>query len=253
MVPAIIAAAVAAKMAGEYMGGQSAKDAINRGEKAYGQKQQMGIDTLNTGKSDNNAAYSPYTQVGSQGAAGFGSAVQNYLSNVGTGPQASQYQTTAGGTQAYLDPSAAYSTDQANKATQASALAKGGMGGGLAKALSNNANKMAMTNWNNAFNQQAQANQQNFVQANQQWQNNFNAQNQNVANYSNLANLGLNATTSNQGNQLAYNQGIGTMYGNWASQLQQNANNKAGVGNAQSVGLGNSLGSGILSMYGASK
>ncbi len=253
MVPAIIAAGVAAKMYGDYAGGQNMKGYINRGEAAYGQKQQMGIDTLNAGKTQNTQAYSPYTTVGSQGAAGFGNAAQNYLSNVGTGPQATDFRTTAGGTQDYLDPSAAYTSDQANKATQASALAKGGMGGGLAKALSNNANKMAMTNWNNAFQQQALANQQNFGQSNQQWQNNFNAQNQNVANYSNLANLGLNATTSNQGNQLAYNQGLGGMYGNWASQLQTNANNKAGVSGAQASGLGNSLSSGIASIYGATK
>ncbi len=254
MIPALIAAGVvAAKMGGEYMSGQKQKAAINRGEAAYGQKAQQGINTLQQGKTDATAAYNPYTSVGAQGAAGYGNAIGSYLGNVGTGPNASQYQSGTGQVSDYLNPSAAYTSDQANKATQASALAKGGMGGGLAKALSNNANQMAMTNYNNAYNQMLNTNQQNYGLANQSYQNNFNAQNQNVANYGNLANLGLTSTTANQNLLGQYNAGINTDYMNWGNTLQSNANNKAGVGGAQASGLGNSLGSGIASIYGATK
>lgn len=254
MIPALIAAGVvASKFAGEYMSGQKQKTAINRGEAAYGGKAQQGIDTLQQGKADANAAYSPYTSVGATGAGGFSNATQNYLGNVGTGPDASQYQSGTGQVSDYLNPSAAYTSDQASKATQASALAKGGMGGGLAKALSNNANQMAMTNYNNAYNQMLNTNQQNYGLANQSFQNKFNVNNQNVANYSNLANLGLDATTSNQGLLGQYNSGINQDYMNWGNTLQSNANNKAGVGGSQASNLGNTLGSGIASIYGAGK
>lgn len=253
MIPAIIAAAVAAKMAGEYAGGQNAKGYINRGEAAYGQKAQQGIDTLQQGKIEANDAYSPYTSVGATGAGGFSNATQNYLSNVGYGPDASQYQSGTGQVFDYLNPSAAYTMDQANKATQASALAKGGMGGGLAKALSNNANQIAMTNYNNAYQQMLNTNQQNYELANQSFQNRFNVNNQNVANYQNLANLGLNATTSNQNLQGQYNSGIGNIYTDWGKTIQDNANTKAGVGKSQSLGMGNSLASGIMSYAGGTK
>lgn len=254
MIPALIAAGVvASKLAGDYIGGEKQKNAINRGEAAYNTKAQQGINTLQQGKTDANAAYSPYTAVGATGAGGFSNATQNYLSNVGTGPDASKYQSGTGQVSDYLNPSAAYTSDQASKATQASALAKGGMGGGLAKALSNNANQMAMTNYNNAYNQMLNTNQQNYGLANQSWQNNFNAQNQNVANYSNLTNLGLNATNSNQNLLGQYNSGINQDYMTWGNTLQNNANNKAGVGGAQATSMGNGIGSGIASIYGAVK
>jgi len=251
MIPAIIAAAVAAKMAGDYAGGQKAKDAINRGEAGYASKAQQGINTLEQGKQGATAAYNPYTTAGQYGVGGYTDATKNYLANVGTGPDASQYQSSPGQVSQYLDPSAAYTSDQASKATQASAMAKGGMGGGLAKALSNNANKMAMTNYNNAYQQMLGTNQQNYGLANQSFQNLFNTQNQNMANYGNLANMGLQATNANQNLLGQYNTGIGNIYGNWGTNIQSNANNKAGVGNAQATGMGNSFLSGISSMYGA--
>lgn len=246
----VLAAIAAAKTAGGLIGGIGQYNDTQKGMTAYKNLANQGVSTLKEGKEASNQAYSPYTQAGQTGVQGQTAATQNYLNAVGTGPQASQYKTTAQGTQAYLDPSANYSTDQANRAMQASALAKGGVGGGLARALSNNASKMAMTNWNNAFQQQATANQQNFGQANQQYQNNFAAQNQNLANYSNLANMGLNATTANQGNQLAYNQGINSNYLNQADATQSGWNAKGQIFNNTANATANNITGGIGSILG---
>ena len=127
---------------------------------------------------------------------------------------------------------------------------KGGVGGGLARALSNNANKMAMTNYNNAFQQQMGANQQNFGLANQQFQNNFNAQNQNMQNYQNLANMGMQATQGNQANQLAYNQGISNNYINQAAAQQSGWNAKGQIFNNTANATANNVTGGIGSIFG---
>lgn len=197
---------------GNYVGMDVANDYINKAGEGYNNYANQGIDTLKQGQSAATTAYRPYTQAGETGIAGQTSATQDYLKNVGTGPQSSQYASGTQNVNDYLNPSAAYSTDQANKAIQASAIAAGGMGGGLAKALSNNANQLAMTNYNNAYNQMLQTNNQNFNQANQQYQNNYNAQNQNLANYQNLSNIGLSANNANQQLQSGYNSGINSNY-----------------------------------------
>lgn len=228
--PAVIAAMAAAKALGSGIGAYGAYQDVQRGATAYNNLAGQGRNTLESGKTASNEAYSPYTQAGKTGVSGLTSAVQNYTQNAQAGmPNAER--TTAQGTSAWLDPSAAYSTDQANRAIQASALAKGGVGGGLAKALSNNANKMAMTNWNNAYNQQLQANNLNFGQGQQLWQNNKAIQDANIANYQGLTNTGLSATSGNQANQLAYNQGINTNYMANAENAQNAWNTKAGIFN----------------------
>lgn len=246
----VLAAIAAAKTAGGLIGGIGQYNDTQRGMNAYKNLANQGVSTMQGGKKASDAAYSPYTQAGQTGVQGQTAATQNYLNAVGTGPQANQYKTTAQGTQAYLDPSANYSTDQANRAMQASALAKGGVGGGLGRALSNNANKMAMTNYNNAFQQQLGANQQNFGQANQQFQNNMAAQNQNIANYTNLTNTGLQATQGNQQNQLAYNQGINQNYLNQADAMQSGWNAKGQIFNNTAYATADNIIGGIGSIFG---
>ena len=56
-----------------------------------------------------------YTSVGATGAGGFSNATQNYLSNVGYGIRQNQYQSGTGQVSDYLNPSMAYTMDQANK------------------------------------------------------------------------------------------------------------------------------------------
>jgi hypothetical protein len=251
-IPAILAAAALAKTAGSLAGGIGQYNDTQRGMNAYKNLANQGVNTMQQGKQESNAAFDPYTQAGQTGVAGATNAAGSYLQNTMAGqPNLADTKTTAQGTQAYLDPSANYSTDQANRAMQASALAKGGVGGGLARALSNNASKMAMTNWNNAASQQLAANQQNYGQANQNWQNNFQAQNQNMANYQNLANMGLSATGTNQGLQQQYNSGINQNYLSQAGAMQGGWNTKGQIFNNTATAFGNNIGGGISSVGGA--
>lgn len=226
--PAVIAAIAAAKALGSGIGAHGAYNDVQRGATAFNNLASAGRDTLTKGKEGSTEAYKPYTDAGKQGVAGLTSAVGSYKQDASAG-MPTQQTTTAQGTQAWLDPSAAYSMDQSNKAIQASALAKGGVGGGLAKALSNNASKMAMTNWNTAYNQQLNANNQNFNQGQQLWQNNKSVQDSNIANLQGLTNVGLQGTQANQGNQLAYNQSINSNYIDNAKNAQEAWNTKAGI------------------------
>lgn len=226
--PAVLAAMAAAKTLGSGIGAYGAYQDVQRGATAFNHLAGAGRSTLEAGKTGSDTAYSPYTQAGKTGVTGLTSAVGSYKNEALAG-MPTQQTTTAQGTQAWLDPSANYSMDQSNRAIQASALAKGGVGGGLAKALSNNASKMAMTNWNTAYNQQLQANQQNFGQANQNFQNQKSVLDANVANYQGLANTGLQATQGNQANQLAYNQDINENYIDNAKNAQETWNTKAGI------------------------
>lgn len=251
MIPALIAAA-AAKTLGGVTGGVGNYNDIQKGMTANKNYYNEGAEYLKGGKQASDAAYSPYTTAGATGASGTTSAVQNYAQNASKGmADLNASKTTAGGTQAYLDPSAAYSANQANKATTASAIAGGAAGGGLAKALSNNANKMAMTNWNNAYQQQLAANNQNFNQANTNWQNNATVQQNNVSNWQNLANMGLSATQGNQANQLAYNQNLNQNRMGLGDNQMSGWNAKGKVFNDTSTGFGNNLGGGITSVAGA--
>lgn len=251
---AALGAAAAAKTLGGAVGGAGQYNDIQKGMNANKTYYNEGADILKAGKSGSNAAYSPYTQAGSTGAAGATNAVQNYAANASKGmADLNANKTTAGGTQAFLDPSANYSANQANKTTTASAIARGAAGGGLAKALSNNANKMAMTNWNTAYQQQLAANNQNFNQANTNWQNNATVQQNNVGNWQNLANMGLTATQGNQANQLAYNQNLNANRMGLGDNMMSGWNAKGKVFNDTSTGIGDNISGGISSMFGGGK
>ena len=249
MIPALIAAA-AAKATGGLVGGIGQYNDTQRGSKAYRNLANQGINQLQQGKQEANAAFSPYTNAGVEGVAGQTAATQGYMGNVGTAPGAAGYKTTAGGVSDWLNPSAAYSTDQANRAIQASALAKGGVGGGLAKALSNNANQMAMTNWNNAAAQQQGANAQNFGQASTEWTNNKAAQDANLGHWSNLSGMGLQATGANQNLQGQYNTGIDKNWQGQGDAVQSAWNAKGKIFNDTSTRFGDDLGGGISKIWG---
>lgn len=238
MIPALIAAA-AAKATGGLVGGVGQYNDTQKGMTAYRNLANQGVQTMQQGKTGANVAFDPYSKAGKTGVQGQTAAAQGYLGAV----DPSQYKSTAAGTQAWLDPSASYSTDQANRAMQASALAKGGMGGGLAKALANNAQKMAMTNWNNAAQQQFQANNQNFAQ-------NKSAQDANVANWSGLAQQGLQATGQNQQLQGQYNSGINQNFMNQGDAMQSGWNAKGKIFNDTSKDLGDTVSGGIMKVFG---
>lgn len=216
-----------AKVLGTAIGGAGATNDVQKGKEQYAEHANQGIAELNAGKAGSDAAFSPYSAAGATGVQGQTSATQNYMGAVNP----NQYKTTAAGTMDWLNPSAAYSTDQANRAFQSSALAHGAAGGGMARALANNASKLALTNWNTAASQNLAANNQNFSQ-------NKGALDSNISNWNGLTQTGLNATNANQGNQLQYANNINQNYvGQGASaQSAQNMKGKIFSDAANSMG-----------------
>jgi len=250
MIPAILGASLATKLAGSFLGGNAQNKSTQQGMDAYKDYMNQGISTLNQGKSSSNAAFQPYTNAGTQGLQGYQTSIQNRQQAVQPSLSNSNPQTAIS---SYLDPSAAYTSDQAMKATQASAIAKGGMGGGLAKALSNNANKMAMTNYNNAYQQMLDTGNQNFGQQNTIYGNKTAYDQSQIGNYGNLANMGLQATGTNQGLQYQYNNGINQNYGDLAASQQSGYNQKGKTSGDMWNNIGSSLSSGITSLFGGGK
>lgn len=229
--------------AGSIFGANAAAKAAAKAKAEFNAKAQQGIGVLQSGATGATAAYNPYTQAGTAGQAGELAAVQGR-----TQAQTATYNpVTAAGAQEYLDPSANYQMDQANRALQASALAKGGVGGGLARALSNNAQKYAQTYWTQAQQNQLAAKNQNFNQQDINYQRNNQYQQDQINNYGNIATRGLTATGANQNLQSIYNQGINNNLldmGNAGSTAQYN---KGKVFQDTANTVGNNLGKAALS------
>lgn len=221
------------------IGGIGQSRAFSKGMNAYKYNVNQGTDALKAGMAGSNAAFDPYSQSGTVGLSGAQSDIMNRTQ--ATNPTASNINATSA--QAYLDPSMAYQQDQMQKAATASGIAGGAVGGGMLKALSQNAGKFAQTGWNNAFQQMLDANKTNFDQGQQLYTNNNNFQQQQIDNKMNMANMGLQATTTNQGNQLQYNTGINSNFGDIAANEMAGYANKGNIFNNTVSGLGKSLAS----------
>jgi hypothetical protein len=243
----------AANLAGGIIGGIQNSNDIQQGMKQYQDYTGKGTAALQGGLASANAAYSPYTATGAAGTSGELDRIQNRqqadqpgLSNVNPSQAMS-----------YLDPSAAYSTDQSNKTIQAQALASGGAGGGMMKALSNNANDRAMTNYNNAYSQMLNTANTNFGQQQQQYANKTGFDQSQIQNYTGLAGQGLQAVGGNQSIDAGYNNGINQNWGDIAANQQSgyNALGKnakdtwSGAGADVANGIG-SVANGISSLWG---
>jgi hypothetical protein len=244
MLPAI--AAAAAKVAGPLVGGIMNSNDIQQGMADYRTDVNRGTSVLQGGINSANAAYSPYTGAGASGVAGEQLAIQNRqqaaqptLSNVDPSQALS-----------YLDPSAAYSTDQSNKAIQAQALASGGAGGGMMKALANNASDRAMTNYNSAFGQMLGAANTNFGQQQQQYVNQTGYDQSQIQNYAGLAGQGLQAVSGNQGLNANYNAGINGNFGDIAANQQSGWNALGKNAKDTATDLGNNISGGISNIWG---
>lgn len=249
MIPAaaIAGLGLGSKLLGGWLGANAQDDATQRGMDQFRQYTQQGTDVLNKGKIDTTAAFDPYTSAGKFGVGGFKNAISNRI-------QAQMPSlTNSSPTQAlsFLDPSANFTSNQAMKAAEASAIAKGGMGGGLAKALSNNANQMAMTNYNNAFQQMLNANNQNFGQQQQNYQNKTDYDQSQIGNWGNLSNLGLTATGQNQNLLSKYNTDINQNYNDIANAMYSGNNQQGKTRGDMWNSMGSNLASGISSIFGA--
>ncbi len=147
----------------------------------------------------------------------------------------------------WKDPSVDYAIQQANNALQASALAKGGMGGGMAKALQANTANIANKGYSNAFDRWHKNSQMMNDQAQQKYERDYGFQSDRLKNYGGLAQTGFDAAkdTANLGQGLA--QSVSNMYGEQGNAQAQGAigaNNSvlgglSGLSGALSTGLGN--------------
>ena len=241
----MLAAAAGTKLLGGLAGTLAANQGINTGMREFRNNLNQGSDVLRAGQAAATSAYSPYTTSGATGATGLANAITTRQQAALPTLQVSDPTQVMN----YIDPSAKYTADQANKAAVAAGISGGALGGGMLRALSNNANKMAMTNYNNAYNQMLQSNQQNFGQQQQNYTNLNDYQQQQIANYGNLANLGLSANTANQGLQQGYNTGINANYGAiGASQASGNAA-KGGLWNNLANTAADTISQAIPSMW----
>lgn len=237
-----------AGLLGGLFGSNAADKGIQRGQDQFKAFTQQGTDVLNQGKAGVTSAFNPYTTVGAQGAQGFADSIAGRTQ--AAQPTLSQSNPQNALTN-YLDPSAAYTSNEALKATQASALAKGGMGGGLAKALGNQAQDYAMKNYNNAYQQMLDTGNQSFGQQQQIYGNKTAFDQAQIGNYGNLAQLGLGATGTSQGLMNDYNKGINQNYNDIANAMMSSEVSKGKNSSNLFGGIGNALGSGITSLFGA--
>jgi hypothetical protein len=189
------------KTVGPIIGAAGQIDDINNGVDAYKTQISKANDLSTTAKSDANSAYSPYMTAGAQGATGASSLIANRQQ--AAQPTLSNVQ--ASDTQSFLTPASNYSQDQARKQAVAAGAGSGAMGGGMLRALSNNAVNQASTNWNNAYQQMLDAKKTNFSQQQQQYTNNNDFQQQQIANNAGLMNTGLSAVGKNADLASLYN------------------------------------------------
>lgn len=244
MLPAIAAAAAAA--AGPLIGGIQNSTDIQQGMKQYQDYTGKGTAVLQGGLDSANAAYSPYTATGAAGTSGELDGIQNRQQT----DQPSLSNVNPSQAMSYLDPSAAYSTDQSNKAIQAQALASGGAGGGMMKALSNNANDRAMTNYNSAYSQMLNTANTNFGQQQQQYANQTGYDQSQIQNYAGLAGQGLQAVSGNQSIDAGYNNGINQNWGDIAANQQSGYSALGANANATAKSVGNAISGGISAIWG---
>lgn len=193
--------------------------------------------------SDAQGNLNPYIDNGQQNLATY----QNKLDN--------QVQPTLGYTQEdfnfnkFSDPGAQYQAQQAAQAQQASALAKGTMGGGFAKALQTNQNNLANTAYSSAYDRWLKNSQLRYGQASDQYTRDSTFQNQNLDRYGNLASQGMQASTALMGGGQNAASNLANLYSGIGS---ANAAGVLGSGNAWQGALKgglNSLASGIGSYW----
>ena len=220
---------------------------VQQGMQDYQNQVQQGTNTLQAGQTAANAAFSPYTAAGATGVNGELSAIQGRTQ----APNAAVTDNSAQNAIAnYLNPSAAYSINQADNAIQAAGIAGGAVGGGMEKALSNNANQMAQTNYNDAYSQMLAGNNLTNTQQNTNAQNTNAYNQQQIGNFGNLASQGSSATAANQSLDANYNNGINANYGEIAVDQQAGQNSLGSIFNNASTATGNNVMNGITNMFG---
>jgi hypothetical protein len=237
MLPAL-AVAGGAKVLGSVAGALGQNAMLNKGLNQYNEYVGKGTDQLRTGKSEAGAAYDPYKATGADAVSAQADLVNNR--QMATQPTASN--TDPNDVSAWLNPMATWQQNQATKAGTAAGIATGATGGGMQRALANNASKMAQGSWNDAYNQMLQANNQNFGQGQQLYENQTGFDQSQIDNQGRLADRGLTATGQEQQLQAGYNTGINENYGQQAANAQSVYGTKGQLWKDTTQSLGNQAG-----------
>ena len=214
--------------AGNLVGGLAQSAAMEQGRQQGNKMFGQGRNYLTDSNNQQRADFQPYMQAGTN-------ALGQYQNTLAAGSGAvNPTQSQDFNFDTFKSPAAQYRIDQANAGINASALAKGNVGGGLAKALASNSQNMASEEYANAFNQYLQKNQQDFGQQQQLWNNaNQNWQTQ-LGGYQNLMGQGLNATST-----------TGSLANNYANAYNNNLMNQASFNYNGLAERGAALGGGL--------
>ena len=231
------AAAGLGGLAGGLVGSGMIGDATKAANKLYKQGRGYITDNNNQQRQD----FQPFMQAGQD-------AVGNVQSTLSAGSGAANPTLSqAFNFDAWQNPATQYRIDQANAGINASALAKGGVGGGLAKSLAANSQNMASEEYANTYDRYLKQNQQDFGQQQQLFTNDQNQWQQQLAGWQNLANMGLDATGTTGNIGLGYTNAYNTNLNNQAQLGYQSATDRAAA-----IGGGlKSAFSGLSSLYGA--
>jgi hypothetical protein len=221
---------------GGMIGGSAASRAAAQQRAAI----QQGID-FSQGMYDKSAAsFQPYQQAGTQALGQYQGMLEGQQQPE-FGYQQQEFQFDR-----WKDPSVANAIQEANKALEASAMAKGGMGGGLAKALQENTANIANKGYTSAFDRWKQNSEMMSKQAEDKYKRNYEYQSDRLKNYGGLAQSGMDAskTMAELGSGLA--QSVSGMYGDMGNASAQGTigqSNSAlgalsGLSGAVNTGLG---------------
>ena len=185
------------------------REAAEKAKKAYSEQAYKGIEQLKEGRQQNTDAQNPYIAAGHTGV---GSALASTQGRTQAEQPIVSNSSPQKALEDYLNPSAAYTTRIANDAITAKALASGGAGGGMLKALSDNSNKMAMVNYNNAYEQMLKTGDQNFTQGQQIYKNNTDFDQSQIGNYLDIGKVGEAAAANLGTTNLGYDTDINSSY-----------------------------------------
>lgn len=201
---------------------------------------QQGID-FSQGMYDKSAAsFQPYQQAGTQALGQYQGMLEGQQQPE-FGYQQQEFQFDR-----WKDPSVANAIQEANKALEASAMAKGGMGGGLAKSLQANTANIANQGYSSAIDRWQKNSQMMNDQAQQKYGRDYGYQTDRLKNYGGLAQSGMDASKTMAGLGSGLAQSVSGMYGDMGNASAQGTigqSNSAlgalsGLSGAVNTGLG---------------
>lgn len=233
---------------GGLMSGNAAARRASAASDAYAAKAAKGREALTAGRAGVTANFDPYTQLGTQMAGQYGTEVAKGQNQPGFSYTPDEFNFST-----EKDPGAQYRMEQANKALQASAIAKGGMGGGFAKALQANAQGLASQEFQNAWNRNMEKNKFGYQRAADQYTRDYTSQQDYLNRLKSGSEAGQGAAGQLSGLQQGYDTGVNS---SWLSEGEAGLK-AAGLGNeyqtggeaALTSGLGSALGSGLQSWF----